>query len=72
MGCRERPRGALNIAGTRPAGVMTAGTAPVSYTHLGGFCGAKVLEILARELGIPEEEVTKFGGKSNILYEKTK
>ena len=27
MGCRERPRGALNIAGTRPAGVMTAGTA---------------------------------------------
>ena len=22
--------------------------------------------------GIPEEEVTKFGGKSNILYEKTK
>ena len=38
----------------------------------GGFCGAKVLEILSRELGIPEEEVTKFGGKSNILYEKTK
>ena len=27
MGCRERPRGALNIAGTRPAGVYSAGTA---------------------------------------------
>ena len=27
MGCRERPRGALNIPGTRPAGVYTAGTA---------------------------------------------
>ena len=27
MGCRERPKGALNIAGTRPAGVFTAGTA---------------------------------------------
>lgn len=26
MGCRERPRGALNIPGTRPAGVFTAGT----------------------------------------------
>ena len=38
----------------------------------GGFCGAKVVEILSRELGIPEEEVTKFGGKSNIVYEKTK
>ena len=27
MGCRERTRGALNIAGTRPAGIFTAGTA---------------------------------------------
>ena len=27
MGCRERPRGALNIPGFRPAGVYTAGTA---------------------------------------------
>ena len=26
-GCRERPRGAINIAGTRPAGVFSAGTA---------------------------------------------
>jgi len=26
MGCRERPRGALAIPGTRPAGVYTAGT----------------------------------------------
>ena len=29
MGCRERPKGALNIAGTRPAGIFTAGTASV-------------------------------------------
>ena len=27
MGCRERPKGALNIAGKRPAGIYTAGTA---------------------------------------------
>lgn len=26
MGCRERPRGAINIPGTRPAGIFTAGT----------------------------------------------
>jgi NADPH-dependent 2,4-dienoyl-CoA reductase/sulfur reductase-like enzyme len=26
MGCRERPRGAVNVPGTRPAGVFTAGT----------------------------------------------
>ena len=29
MGCRERPRGALNIPGTRPAGIFSAGTAKV-------------------------------------------
>jgi len=38
----------------------------------GGFCGAKVLEILSRELGLPPEEITKFGGGSKILVEKTK
>ena len=27
MGCRERPRGALNIPGFRPAGILSAGTA---------------------------------------------
>ena len=27
MGSRERPRGALNIAGYRPSGIYTAGTA---------------------------------------------
>ena len=26
-GCREQPLGALDVAGTRPAGVFTAGTA---------------------------------------------
>lgn len=26
MGCRERPRGAINIPGNRPAGIFTAGT----------------------------------------------
>ncbi|MCK9275602.1 MAG: FAD-dependent oxidoreductase [Syntrophales bacterium] len=35
----------------------------------GGFCGPRVTKILARELGISEEEVTKKGGESrNLLY----
>ena len=38
----------------------------------GGFCGSKVVEILARELGLSINEITKFGGNSNILYERTK
>jgi len=38
----------------------------------GGFCGAKVLEILAAELHQPPETITKFGGMSNILLTKAK
>ena len=36
----------------------------------GGFCTPVAVEILARELGIPMEEVTKTGGKSNLLVGK--
>ena len=38
----------------------------------GGFCGSKVVEILARELGVPMNEITKFGGESKIMYDRTK
>ncbi len=38
----------------------------------GGFCGSKVVEILARELDVPMSEITKFGGDSKIIYERTK
>lgn len=38
----------------------------------GGFCGSKVVELLARELGVEINEITKCGGNSKILYERTK
>jgi len=38
----------------------------------GGFCGPKVARILARELNIPLEEVTKDGPGSNLFMGKTK
>lgn len=37
-----------------------------------GFCSPKVMDILARELGLPLEKITKSGGKSNIVLERTK
>lgn len=37
-----------------------------------GFCAPRVTKILSRELGIPEEKVTKKGGKSRHLHSKTK
>lgn len=38
----------------------------------GGFCGAKVLEILSRELGVSPLEVTLKGEGSQVLLEKTR
>ena len=38
----------------------------------GGFCGSKVVELLAQELGVEINEITKFGENSKILYERTK
>jgi glycerol-3-phosphate dehydrogenase len=38
----------------------------------GGFCGPRVTKILARELGVPETEVTKKGGESRNLIYKSK
>ncbi len=37
-----------------------------------GFCGSKVVEILARELDLPINQITKYGNRSKILYKKTK
>lgn len=39
MGCRERPRGALNIPGYRPAGIYSAGTAQ-RLVNIEGFMRA--------------------------------
>ena len=38
----------------------------------GGFCTPYIIDLLARELGIPYEQVTKFGGGSYINIGKTK
>jgi len=38
----------------------------------GGFCGPRVVEILARELNLPVTQVTKKGGKSQVLLYESK
>lgn len=45
MGCRERSKGALNIAGTRPAGLFSAGTAQ-KYVNIKGWLPGKRIVIL--------------------------
>ena len=45
MGCRERPRGALNIPGFRPAGIFSAGTAQRLVNIEGRMPGKEVVKI---------------------------
>lgn len=45
MGCRERTAGALGIPGTRPAGVLTAGTAQ-RFTNIEGYVPGESVVIL--------------------------
>jgi len=52
MGCRERPKGALNIAGTRPAGVYTAGTAQKFVNMKGYMPGREVVILGSGDIGL--------------------
>ena len=45
MGCRERPRGALNIPGYRAAGIYSAGTAQ-RMVNMEGFMPGKEICLL--------------------------
>lgn len=52
MGCRERPRGALAIPGTRCAGIFSAGTAQ-RYVNLEGFMpGRRVVILGSGDIGL--------------------
>ena len=52
MGCRERPKGALNIAGTRPAGIYTAGTAQKFVNMKGYMPGREVVILGSGDIGL--------------------
>ena len=52
MGCRERPRGALNIPGFRPAGVFTAGTAQRLVNIEGLLPGREVVILGSGDIGL--------------------
>ncbi len=52
MGCRERSRGALNISGTRPAGVYSAGTAQKMMNCEGYQVGRRVVILGSGDIGL--------------------
>lgn len=52
MGCRERTRGSINIAGTRPAGVYNAGMAQRLINMEGIMVGKKVMILGSGDIGL--------------------
>lgn len=52
MGCRERPRGALNIPGTRPSGIFTAGMAQRFVNIEGYMVGKKIVILGSGDIGM--------------------
>ena len=70
MGCRERPRGALSIAGSRASGIMTAGTAQ-KYVNINGYMPGKTVVILGSgDIGlIMARRMTLEGAKVKAVCE---
>lgn len=70
MGCRERPRGALDIPGSRASGIMTAGTAQ-KYVNIDGYMpGKKVVILGSGDIGlIMARRMTLEGAKVEMVCE---
>lgn len=70
MGCRERPRGALNIAGTRPAGIYSAGTAQKLVNQKGYLPGKDVVILGSGDIGlIMARRMTLEGARVHAVCE---
>lgn len=70
MGCRERPRGALNIPGFRPAGVYSAGTTQRLVNIEGFLPGREAVILGSGDIGlIMARRLTLEGAKVKAVAE---
>lgn len=70
MGCRERSKGALNIAGTRPSGIFSAGTAQRLVNIKGYMPGKNVVILGSGDIGlIMARRMTLEGAKVHAVCE---
>lgn len=70
MGCRERTRGALNIPGSRPAGIYTAGCAQRLVNMEGFMPGRRVVILGSGDIGlIMARRMTWEGAKVEVVAE---
>lgn len=69
-GCRERPRGAINIAGSRPAGIFSAGTAQKLVNIDGLLPGKEVVILGSGDIGlIMARRMTYEGARVKAVIE---
>lgn len=70
MGCRERSKGALNIASSRPAGIFSAGTAQKFVNTKGYLPGKNVVILGSGDIGlIMARRMTLEGAKVHAVCE---
>ena len=70
MGCRERPRGALNIPGYRPMGIYSAGTAQHLVNVEGYLPGKEVVILGSGDIGlIMARRMTLEGARVKVVAE---
>lgn len=70
MGCRERTAGAITLAGSRPAGVYTAGMAQKLCNTEGYLVGKKVVILGSGDIGlIMARRMTMEGAKVRMVVE---
>ena len=70
MGCRERTRGALRIAGTRPSGIFTAGLAQKIVNMMGKLPGRRAVILGSGDVGlIMARRLTLEGCEVQGVYE---
>jgi len=70
MGCRERTRGALNIPGSRPSGILTAGAAQRFVNMEGYMVGKKVVILGSGDIGlIMARRMTLEGAEVKMVLE---
>ena len=70
MGCRERSAGSITLAGTRPAGVITAGCAQKLINIYGKQVGKKVVIVGSGDIGLIMARRLHFEGATVLgVYE---
>ena len=69
-GCRERPAGAISLCGTRPAGIISAGSAQKIVNLYGKMIGKNIIIVGSGDIGLIMARRLRFEGANVIgVYE---